>query len=237
MSTSTVVRRSGTEEQRTVLLQVVGIRRRGKETQAGPMESPPIEGVNTLSVVPSGEASNTVPGDGTGGLVSGDLGEIGMPGLVPRANYNALFAGKTIKLTINASTDSVRFNLPVTLRDTVAARVQNTLVELPLFFHGSPQTAGIKEGTATIEDVFGLGGADIAFTYRFEQLSDSFRVQEPEIRTNHGADVPVIISDSFRVTGVREISPETGTERTVTVEFTEGGWDNSISHRTGYSAT
>jgi hypothetical protein len=189
-----------------------------------PMETAAVEGVNSISVIPTTEPSNATSEAGVGALQTGLLGDVTVPRLIPKeeTNYNALMSGRTFEVTIGASTDGVSYQIPVTVRDSVSGRVHNAVVDIGLMVDGSPETAGIKEGTGLIEDIFGLGAADMELGYRFEQLDEPFHI-EPTIESTHGSDVPVITMDSLGVTGVGIVTPYTVGERELLVEFLPGG--------------
>jgi hypothetical protein len=84
------------------------------------------------------------------------------------------------------------------------------------------EIAGPREGVALIEDVFGLGAADISLGYSFEQLSEAFHIV-PSIEG--GSDCPVITGDSLNVTGLKLSDPYTSAQRELILEFSEGGLD------------
>jgi len=103
--------------------------------------------------------------------------------------------------------------------------VHNAIIDPDLLVHGSSQSAGIKEGTARIKDIFGIGAADVTFSYRFEQLATPFRIEPITMESPSGADVPIIINDSLGMTGITTITPYSTAEREVLVEFLSGGVD------------
>ena len=127
-------------------------------------------------------------------------------------------------MTLDAATDGIRYTLPLTIRDTVSGRVQNAIVDPGLSVHGSPSTAGTKQGTGVVKDLFGLGAASLNVSYSFIQLPDSFHIV-PSIETTQGTDVPVVLNDSLHATGILFITPYTTASKEVVVEFTAGGLD------------
>jgi hypothetical protein len=191
-----------------------------------PMYSLPVEGVNSISIIPSTDPTNISAGEGEGTATGGTLGDIGSIRLIPRntTNYNKLFGSRTLTMTIGASTDGVKYLLPITVRDSLSGRSQNAVIDPGLNVHGTAQTSGVKQGTGKIADLFNLGGADIEFTYHFEQLADSFKVRITR-EAPSGADVPIILYDSLKVTGILTITPYTNSEKEVVIEFTQGGID------------
>jgi len=207
-----------------------------KRLKLDPMESEAVEGVNAVSVIPQAEPSNATSSSSQGMLLSGELGDVSLPRLIPTntTNFNGLMSGRTLNVSISASTDGVEYTLPVTIRDSLGGRVHNAIAEPGVLVHGSPSTAGIKSGSLRIPDVFGLGAADIELPYRFEQLADSFRILPPLIQTTTGADVPVIVNDSLRYTGIQVITPYTVSEQEVTVEFGAEGLDTLFGRQFNY---
>jgi len=191
-----------------------------------PMESPAVDGVNSVSVVPATEPSNATSSSSDATLLAGTLGDVGIPRLVPInvTNFNNLVSGRTLTLSINAATNGITYTLPVTIGDTIAGRVHNAIVDPALFVHGSSQTAGIKQATVRITDVFGIGATDVELSYRFEQLGQPYTLSGL-VESPPGADVPVIINDSLGVTGILLYSPYTSASRELLVEFTPGGLD------------
>jgi len=192
------------------------------------MESPVVEGVNSISVIPSTEPSNAGSSEGSGALMSGTLGDVSPPQLIPEnaTNYNNLISGRELKVAINATTDGTRYLLPVSISDSVSGRVHNSVIDVQLLINGSPQTAGIKEGTGIIKDIFGIGAADLTLRYSFEQLSEPFHIS-PSIESNHGADVPIIIDDSLKATGILIVTPYTTAAKQMILEFTGSGYDTA----------
>jgi len=192
-----------------------------------PMDCAAFEGVNSISVVPMSEPSNAASSPGVGMLLSGTLGEVSAPKLIPLnvTNYNTLFKDRAVVASLNTATDGVRYSLPVTLSDSLSGYVHNEVIDPGVFVHGTPATAGIKEGTVRIRDIFSLNAADVEFSYRFEQLADSFRILSPVLESTVGADVPVLIRDSLDILGVRTITPYTTSPREIIVEFLPGGID------------
>jgi hypothetical protein len=205
-----------------------------KKLKLDPMDSPPVEGVNSISVAPGSEPSNATSSPSDGNLASGILGDVGVPRLIPTSptNFNNLISGRTLQVTLNASTDGTHYTIPVTIRDTVAGRVQNAIVDPGLFVHGSTATAGVKQGTGLIKDIFGIGAADVSVAYSFEQLADSFHIV-PHVVSTQGADVPIVVTDSLAATGVETITPYTTAPKEIEVEFTVGGIDtiSTLFHR------
>jgi hypothetical protein len=198
-----------------------------KKLKLDAMESKAVEGVNSVSVVPSTEASNATSPESQGELASGILGDVTGVRLVPAnvTNFNKLLSGHRLVVSVSATTDGVRYTLPVTIRDSTGGRVDNAIVDPELLVHGSPQVAGMKEGPVRVMDIFGIGAGDIEFRYGFEQLSDSFRIDPGVIESGSGADVPVIVGDSLEVTGIQMVTPYTVSQEEVVVEFTPGGPD------------
>ncbi|GEM_PF-1561273 len=192
-----------------------------------PMESDAVTGVNALSVIPATDASNSTSSGGVGVLATGTLGDVGEPYFKPLnvTNFNTLLSGKAVTLSMSASTDGERYTMPVTVRDSVSGQIQNVILDPNLFVHGSPATAGIKEGILRIENIFALGASDIELPYRFEQLADSFHIEPPLIESSSDADTPVLVRDSINYTGIRTITPYTNSQRAVRVEFLPGGLD------------
>ncbi len=190
------------------------------------MTSPSVEGVNSVSVVPGVEPSNATSSSSTGNVLSGTLGDVSSISLIPTntTNFNNLVSGRALSLMINASTDGIRYTLPVTIRDTISGRVQNSIIDPSLFVHGSVSTAGVKQGTGLIRDIFGVGAADVSVAYSFEQLPDSFHIVSGIVSTQ-GADVPIVVKDSLNQTGVLTITPYTTAARGVQLEFSPGGID------------
>jgi hypothetical protein len=188
-----------------------------------PMESKAVDGVNAASAVPTTEPANATSSPSDGTLLWGTLGDVSVPRLIPLSptNFNNLLSGRSFLMTLNAATDGIRYTLPLTIRDTIAGRVHNTIIDPNLAVNGTPQTAGVKQGTALVNNIFGIDAANVTFTYRFEQLADSFHM----VPTIEGqADVPIIINDSLNVTGIN-ISAYTTAARELLVEFTPGGID------------
>jgi hypothetical protein len=141
-------------------------------------------------------------------------------------------SGRTLKVTLGATTNGVSYTLPVTITDTVAGRVHNAVIDPGLLVNGRADIAGVKQGVAVIEDIFGIGAANLSLSYSFEQLSEPFQL-DPVIESSHGADVPVINGDSLGTTGLKLITPYTSAARELTVEFTPGGLDtvNTLFNR------
>jgi hypothetical protein len=150
---------------------------------------------------------------------------VGVPVLEPRSagSFGAFFSGRRLAVRIEASTDGERYRLPVTIADSGAGRVTNTVIELPLLVDGTPETAGVKEGRTRIADVFGVGGADVVIPWRFEQLDGPLRMDP--LRIEGGADVPLIAGDTTGTTGILRADPQTCGEREVVIEFGAGGLD------------
>jgi hypothetical protein len=192
-----------------------------------PMETKPEQGVNWVSATPGASASDLTTSSGNGALISGTLGNISTPQLVPSDNTNFanLFSGKSIELNVTAATDGIRYTLPVTVRDTISGREQFAVLDPGLFVGGTPAIAGVKEGVLHIADVFGLGGARIDLPYRFEQTDDTLALAEPVIESPTGADVPVLVKDSMRTTGIQTLTPYIESGRELVIEFLPGGID------------
>jgi hypothetical protein len=192
-----------------------------------PMESKPEQGVNWVSAIPGASASDLTTSSGSGALVSGTLGNVSTPQLVPvdNTNFANLFSGKSIELNVTAATDGIRYTLPVTIRDTISGREQFAVLDPGLFVGGTPAMAGVKEGVLHIADVFGLGGARIDLPYRFEQTDDTLALAEPVIESPTGADVPVLVRDSMHTTGIQTLTPYIESGRELVIEFLPGGID------------
>ncbi|NUN71357.1 MAG: hypothetical protein HUU02_16790, partial [Bacteroidetes bacterium] len=142
-----------------------------------PMETAPTEGVNSISVVPTTEPSNIAASTGSGTLSDGTLGNISALQLLPTnaGNYASFFSNRNFTMEMTTTSDGKEYFFPVTIKDTISGRSQNIVITPNLKVHGSSSTAGIKEGKGFIPNLFGLGGADVEFQYRYEQLADSFR--------------------------------------------------------------
>jgi hypothetical protein len=199
------------------------------------MESKPEEGVNWVSAIPGASASDLTTSSGSGALVSGTLGNVSTPQLIPTDNTNFanLFSGKSVELNVTAATDGIRYTLPVTVRDTISGREQFAVLDPGLFVGGTPAMAGVKEGVLHIPDVFGLGGARIDLPYRFEQTDDTLALAEPVIESPTGADVPVLVRDSMHTTGIQTLTPYIESGRELVIEFLPGGID-TISYIFGF---
>jgi hypothetical protein len=187
------------------------------ESNAAPLEATP-------AVAPSNVTASTA----TGETQAGTLGDILSVVLKPTGmtSYASFFEGRQLRIKLTSITDQVRYLLPVTIEDTVYARIQHELIDPKLNVHGTPQTSGVKQATATIADVFGLKGASLEVSYRFEQLADSFKVAAA-IESNQGTDVPVIVDDSLKYSGIYEYSPFSCSPRTLSLRFTEAGIDTA----------
>jgi hypothetical protein len=186
-----------------------------------------VKGVNWQSVVPTTEPANATSTTSGGALTSGTLGNVNLPKLIPTnpTNFNNLISGRQLTVRVVAATDGAKYTLPVTITDTIAGRVHNAILDPKLLVHGNTSIAGIKESTLVVNNIFGIGAANVEFRYRFEQLSDSFHIEPPVIQTQHGADVPVIVKDSLSVTGIQRITPYTTAEQEIIIEFLPGGLD------------
>jgi len=189
-----------------------------------PMESPAVEGVNAVSVIPTTEPSDATSEGSDGSLVGGNLGGVSVPVLKPTntTNFNRLLSGRDLTLKLSATSNGIGYTLPVTITDSISGREHNDVVDPDLLVHGSPESAGPRAGTATIEDVFGIGAADITFSYSFEQLGEPFHVT-PTIEG--GSDCPILIGDSLEVTGLKFSDPYTSQGQELSLEFSEGGID------------
>jgi hypothetical protein len=188
-----------------------------------PMESASVDGINAVSVVPATDATDVSSTPSSGALVSGTLGDVSLPNLVPiePTNFNALLSGHMIRISLGATTDGLRYTLPVTIRDTATGRAMNAVIDPNLLVHGSPAIAALRQAVAVIPDLFGLGAANLEFPYRFEQLAEPYHIAA----TIEGqADVPVVCSDSLNYTGIVP-NPHTSAAREVMVEFVIGGID------------
>ncbi|MDH4071190.1 MAG: hypothetical protein OEV30_12295, partial [Ignavibacteria bacterium] len=143
-----------------------------------PMDSPPVEGVNFVEVIPTTEPADATSESSDGSVVDGTLGAATAPVLIPRntTNFNRLLSGRDLTLRLSAASNGLRYTLPVTITDSISGRVHNDVVDPDLLVHGSSEVAGVRSGTATIEDVFDVGAADITFDYTFEQLSEPFHI-------------------------------------------------------------
>jgi hypothetical protein len=189
-----------------------------------PMASAVEEGVNSIMVIPEVESPEVQAGESRGEAAGGTLGGIEGVTLVPRevTNFVRMVSGRTLEVRIEATTDGERYLLPIVVRDTISGREETGILDPGVMVDGSPSIAGVKQGELRLEDIFGIGAADVAVDYRFEQLSEPFRV-EASVET--GADVPVVLYDSLGATGILRVTPYTSAEREVVVEFVEGGID------------
>jgi len=189
-----------------------------------PMSSPFVDGLNQTSTVPSTEAENTTVSPAGGLLLSGDAGSVSSLKIVPTSttNYANRICDHTLSVSLEASTNGIYYTIPLTIQDTLAGLTMNAVVDPIVQVHGSTLSAGIKEGTARVADIFGIGAADLEVTYRYEQLADSFKVSAQM----HGqADVPIILYDDAAYTGVVTITPYTTQERHLCLVFLSGGVD------------
>ncbi|MDH4070856.1 MAG: hypothetical protein OEV30_10585, partial [Ignavibacteria bacterium] len=173
-----------------------------------PMSSPPVDGVNAVSVIPTTEPADATSEASDGSVVDGTLGAATAPVLIPRntTNFNRLLSGRDLTLRLSAASNGLRYTLPVTITDSISGRVHNDVVDPELLVHGSSEVAGLRSGTATIEDVFDIGAADITFDYTFEQLSEPFHIASI---IEGSSDCPIIIGDSIGTTGLQLSSPYT----------------------------
>jgi len=189
-----------------------------------PMSSPAEDGVNAVSVIPTTEPSDATSESSDGSVLEGTLGDVTVPMLIPRntTNFNRLLSGRDLTVQLTAASNGLRYTLPITITDSISGRVHNDVIDPDLLVHGSPDIAGVKTATATIEDVFGIGAADITFDYSFEQLSEPFHIV-PSIEG--GSDCPIILSDSLGVTGLQLSSPYTSAAQQLILEFSPGGID------------
>ena len=189
-----------------------------------PMDSPPVEGVNFVEVIPTTEPSDATSESSDGSVVDGTLGAATAPVLIPRntTNFNRLLSGRDLTLRLSAASNGLRYTLPVTITDSISGRVHNDVVDPELLVHGSSETAGLRSGTAIIEDVFDIGAADITFDYSFEQLGDPFHVASS---IEGSSDCPIIIGDSLGTTGLQLSSPYTSAAQELYLEFSQGGID------------
>lgn len=192
-----------------------------------PMETAPEKGVNWVSAIPGSAASDITTSSSSGALVSGTLGNVSTPQLIPtdNTNFSNLFSGRTIAVSVLAATDGLCYTLPVTVRDTISGREQFAVLDPGLYVNGTPALAGVKEGVLHIADVFGLGGARIDLAYRFEQTDDTLALAEPVIESPTGADVPVLVRDSMHTTGIQTLTPYIESGRELVIEFLPGGID------------
>jgi len=181
-----------------------------------------------IAIVPSvGPTNLTVPTT-QGGQSSGILGGITSLSLIPinPTSYAAFFGGASLKVNLNATTDGVKYYLPLTIRDSLSGRVQNEAIDPGLFVHGTSATKGMKKGSAIIKDIFNLGGTNVQVDYQFEQLADSFKVTASIVSAN-GSDVPVITSDSLHYTGIYQYDPYSSASRSLSLHFTTQGIDTA----------
>ena len=208
--------------------QILSFDEGAKLLKLDPMESRAVDGVNAQSVVPSTEPSNAASQGSGGSLLSGTLGDVSAPKLVPLSptNFNNLMSGQTIQVKLSATTDGVKYYLPVTFSDSLSGRLENDVIDPNLFVDGSASIAGIKEGEAVIHDLFSIGATDIHIPYRFEQLSERYHIV-PIIEASDGADVPIILDDSLKFTGINSYSPYTSAAKEVILEFTSIGVDTA----------
>jgi hypothetical protein len=197
-----------------------------KKLKLDPMYSKPVSGVNAVSVVPTTEPSNATSSGSEGTVANGSLGDVSLPSIVPTnaTNFNNLISGRQLSASITTVTDGIKYIIPLTVKDTLAGRVHNAIIDPQLNIHGTPQTAGIKEATSIIKDIFGIGAANLEVHYRFEQLQDSFHIVSA-VQSATGTDVPIIINDSLSVTGLQQITPYSTARREVRIEFSPGGLD------------
>jgi hypothetical protein len=192
-----------------------------------PMESEVIDGTNGVSEVPALERTNALAQGGSTELAGGTLGDVRLDPLVPRdaTTFNALMTGRTINVTLGAETDSVRYKLKAVFRDSLTGSTHEATIDPGLWIHGSLEREGVRDSSEVIENLFGWNAADAVLRYRFEQQADSFRVMPGEIVSVSSADVPVIVQDSLKVTGIKTYSPYTSAARDLEVEFLAGGVD------------
>ncbi|MDH4069348.1 MAG: hypothetical protein OEV30_02890 [Ignavibacteria bacterium] len=189
-----------------------------------PIDSPPVEGVNFVEVIPTTEPADATSESSDGSVIDGTLGAATAPVLIPRntTNFNRLLSGRGLTVQLSAASNGLRYTLPVTVTDSISGRVHNDVVDPDLLVHGSSEVAGMRSGTATIEDVFGIGAADITFDYTFEQLSEPFHIASI---IEGSSDCPIIIGDSLGTTGLQLSSPYTSAAQELYLEFSQGGID------------
>ena len=192
-----------------------------------PMESEVIEGTNGVSEVPALERTNALAQGGSTELAGGTLGDVRLDPLLPRdaTTFNALLTGRTIGASLSAETDSVRYKLKAVFRDSLTGSTHEATIDPGLWIHGSAEREGERDSSALVENLFGWNAADAVVRYRLEQQADSFRVLPGEIGSASGADVPVIVQDSLKVTGIKTYTPYTSAARDLEMEFLPGGID------------
>ncbi|HTR81930.1 MAG TPA: hypothetical protein VMM58_09900 [Bacteroidota bacterium] len=179
-----------------------------------------------VAIVPSvGPTNLTVPNT-QGSQTSGTLGGVTSLSLIPinPTSYAAFFSGASLNVTLNATTDGTKYYLPLTIHDSLSGRTQNEAIDPELFVHGTNASKGIKKGSAIINDIFKLGGANLEVDYQFEQLADSFRVNA-SIESAGGADVPIVINDSLHYTGIYQYDPYSSAPKSLSLRFTTAGID------------
>ena len=189
-----------------------------------PMDSPAIDGVNQIAVIPTTEPANATSEESMGALQAGILGDVTVPTLIPTntTNFNRLLSGRTISVKLDAVSNGVGYTIPVTITDSVAGREHNAIIDPDLLIHGNTDIAGPRTSEAMITDVFAIGAANITLSYSFEQLAEPFHI-EPTIVG--GADVPIILSDSLSITGLQLSDPYKSANINLILAFSPGGID------------
>ena len=192
------------------------------------MESESIKGKNLHAVSPTVSSSNITSPNSNAITEAGTLGDIQGITFVPTnvTNYRSFFENRNLQVNLTSITNGVKYLFPVTIKDTVHQRTHNDVIDIGLNVHGSAATKGLKQGTATVTNIFGLGGANLEIDYSFEQLADSFLVTGT-IQSGNGADVPIILKDSLNYTGITEYSPYTSSSKYISVRFTGSGVDTA----------
>ncbi|MHB1049071.1 MAG: fibronectin type III domain-containing protein [Bacteroidota bacterium] len=192
------------------------------------MESESVMGKNLHAVAPTVSSSNITSPNTQANAGAGTLGDIQGITFVPTnvTNYRTFFESRNLQVNLTSITNGVKYLFPVTIKDTVHQRTHNDVIDIGLNVHGTNESKGIKQGTATVTNIFGLGGANLEIDYSFEQLADSFLVTGA-IQSNNGADVPIILKDSLNFTGITEYSPYTSSAKTISVRFTGSGVDTA----------
>ncbi|MFA6469705.1 MAG: hypothetical protein WCW35_12460, partial [Bacteroidota bacterium] len=192
------------------------------------MESPAVLDKNLIVITPITASSNYSAPNSDGTQAGGSFGDIGTITLAPTnvTNYKTFFEGKNLQINLTSITNGVKYFFPITIKDTLNNRVQNEVIDVNLFVHGTNESKGMKSGTAVVKDIFGLGGAHLEVKYSFEQLADSFKVSGT-IQSVSGADVPIITQDSLSYTGITDYSPYTSSSRKISIRFTGSGIDTA----------
>ncbi len=192
------------------------------------MESEGIKGKNLHAVIPTVSSSNITSPNSSATTEAGTLGDVRAITFTPTnvTNYRTFFENRNLQVNLSAITNGIKYLFPITIRDTLFGRTHNDVIDINLNVHGTNESKGIKQGSAVIQNIFGLGGANLEIDYSFEQLADSFLVTGT-IQSNNGADVPIILKDSLNFTGITEYSPYTSAAKTISVRFTGSGVDTA----------